>query len=73
MSPVNRSDLSDAQVWSEIQYLDPDLKGLKKCFFDFTMDQKHARKPLVAGIIALVTLAGALAVRCFHIVAKIMH
>ncbi len=73
MTPVNRSGLSGVYVWSQIQYLDPDQQAFKKYGSAITTGKKRARKRLLVALFSLVTLAGTLAVKYSHIVARIMN
>lgn len=74
MSPVNRSELSNVYVWSQIQYLDPDYEAFVSHIAAEQMRKKHLRrKRIVAVLLSLAASAGALLARYFHMAARLMN
>lgn len=74
MTPVNRHELSERQVWLAIQYLDPDLEGTAAHDSDDQPRKKKIRNgKLVGGLIALAGFAAIAALRYFHVIAKLIN
>jgi len=73
MNPVNRSEITDLYIWSEIQYLDPDLQPAPKHRPPEPTRKSNTRTwRLFVTLIAVLVLAGAVGVRYLPLLVKRM-